>query len=458
MKCKKILGLSLLVVTMTLAGCAKSEPTDESFKTTANFELNTMINDSKDHYDLSVGYEDNFFLSDSEKYNKGLSVLSYSTALVSETAVKGKAFFETIQFKDITPVCYDVTPTKDTAAYILAHKSIAEYEVFAVSFRSTDYRSEWANNFLIGESGDHEGFALRANDASIELHRYIANHAGNRPVKIWITGYSRGGALANALANMLLRSNSFGIRGRDRLYAYTFEAPNCLAECVEYTCVHNVVNRADIVAQIPPTHYGLGKCGVTHYIEGLDTASVVHAFDEGITFPEFAVIGEGDEAIENETQLGEYLLNYIFNNKDSEGKDASEYTANTREQYKTRYQEGLTYMLGIAFSLSNETLLSIANDLSNLGLWVVLGLLSDETGQSLADFLKPYVVKDGITVDDAEFLFGCNTLLKAVAYVFMQAVLLYAVETYRPSLTRLLYMHYPEVNYALLLEMNRRLK
>ena len=57
-------------------------------------------------------------------------------------------------------------------------------------------------------------------DAYVELQ---SSQKGTASVKIWITGYSRAGAVANLVAARLDEDSSYSQKD---VYAYTFSAPN----------------------------------------------------------------------------------------------------------------------------------------------------------------------------------------------------------------------------------------
>ena len=91
---------------------------------------------------------------------------------------------------------------------------------------------------------------------------------------------------------------------------------------------------------------------------------------------------------------------------------------------------------------------AMMQDLQDLG-FGVLSVIS--SGENLYNFIKTYLDNDRIVYRDNVLLDSCDTLQKAIINLFMKVFLIYADETYKPSLTRLIDMHYPEVTYALLL-------
>ena len=85
-----------------------------------------------------------------------------------------------------------------------------------------------------------------------------------------------------------------------------------------------------------------------------------------------------------------------------------------------------------------------------------MGIIFDETGEGLADFLSPYLVQDNITFDSEALQSNCAVVAKGAMNLFMQVLLMYASNDYKGSLVRLIDMHYPEVTYVLLNNMHNK--
>ena len=119
----------------------------------------------------------------------------------------------------------------------------------------------------------HEGWYNAANKTIDYINEYISANRITGKIKVWIAGFSRGGATANLAAGLLdnkilndeeIFSNDVTLT-RDDLYAYTFEAPqgaNYNSETVEkpgselYNNIYNVVNPNDLVPKGQPQRSG----------------------------------------------------------------------------------------------------------------------------------------------------------------------------------------------------------
>ena len=434
---------------------SSSAPVKEYFKTDIAVQLDPGIKEAPEGetltpYNLSFKFDDEYFLSDPKEYNKDLSMLSLGASIATGDETGGNAFLNAAEFKDISAHDYDVTPTKDTMGYFMAHKTIDEYELVTVSFRGFNYAMEWANNFQIGKTGDHEGFAARGAEAYAAFKTYVSSYASGKSLKVWINGYSRAGALSNVLASLILRNNELPIT-QDNMFVYTFEAPASLDEpnALPYANVHNINNQADLITFIPPAEYSLYRCGVDYQIYDPNVSTIMKAFDPDTTIPEFQETDDLGTTVASDFELRDLLLNSIFNKEIEEGESTEAY-ANTREQYVDNYQTGLSNAIGYVFAMKASTRAAMLEDLQ-ADIFTALTVISDETGAALADFMKTYLDRDGIVYDAESLQADCAILIKGVQNLFLTLLSSFVGDgAAKNDLTRLLDMHYPETTYVLL--------
>ena len=455
-----------LISSFVLVGCKSKgtpepqlEPTEPSdtfvpLEKKVNVKMEKLLVGSDDLYTIEFDYSDSYFLDDARLYDKDLSLLSLGMALSATYLTWSQDFFRDTEFSDVLIHDLDKETTKDTLGYTFAHRTIKDHEVFAVAIRGHEYKREWANNFIIGEEGDHEGWLARTTELYSALSSYITQYKGEKPIKLWIAGYSRAGAISDMLASMIIRSDGINV-DPSNLYVYTFEAPASLTEehAVDNFCIHNIVNSADIVTYIPPTQYGLHRPGRDFEIYDMNFGTYVADFDSNITVPNFVTCKPSDfggQSITNDVEFAQYIINDIFADK---GDDTV--SAHTRELYVANYQTGLSYMIGLLFGLKTTTRTQAMSDLT-ANMMNVLLIISDTTGQKLSDFLKTYLDMDEIDYDEAELLANSAVMIKAVQNLFIKLLGFYTGE-YKNNLTRVLDMHYPEVTYTLLKEYHTKL-
>lgn len=444
---KKIILTTLLVFGITLTGCNKPAPGVPE-ENNLDAELIPYLNaNKKDNYKIHLTYKNSYFLADAKEYNPELSELSFGAAATASTKDITTKFFRDCYFNDITPVGYDETPTVNSSAYTFAHRTINEkYELIAVSFRWYDYKQEWVNNFTIGKTGDHEGFTARANETLTALKTYISEHLGERKLKLWFSGYSRGGGIANVLSSLILRGNAINVKDSD-MFVYTFEAPRGVsnANAVAYKNVHNIVNGGDIVQKFAPAEYNLTRCGIDHEVYSFYLSSLMDKFDPDVEIPEYVEATELEEAVLTDPDLVNYFLKKALT---YEVEDEPESSLKTREQFVDNYQPAVAYCIGVVFTLSDSIKNEIAADISAKGVFEILGILSN--GQSVFNYLKPFLDKDHYQYVETEMVNNLNIMLKFVLGPFMPVALMAVSNDYKGNLTRMIDSHYPESVYCLL--------
>ena len=178
----------------------------------------------------------------------------------------------------------------DTIGIAIAKKEISvgydTYTVIGMVLRSGGYFTEWGNNVWVGDGTKsdymHEGWYKAANKAIDFLNGYITENDITGDIKLWMAGFSRGGATTNLLAGILdnricrnqtIFDNDVRLAHND-LYAYTFEAPqgaNINSRTVDspkshtYDNIWNIVNPNDLVPKIPFSEWGFTRFGTDLY-------------------------------------------------------------------------------------------------------------------------------------------------------------------------------------------------
>ncbi len=119
--------------------------------------------------------------------------------------------------------------------------------------QNLDYNADWIGNLYLDSSlaGDekHPGFARPADKIYTNIQNYIKanNLSGN--IKYFITGHSRGAAVANLLSVKLMENGTES----SNIYNYNFACPDvaCKYKFQNYNNIFNLCNREDIVPFVP---------------------------------------------------------------------------------------------------------------------------------------------------------------------------------------------------------------
>ena len=203
-------------------------------------------------------YSDNYVKESGKVNNEHLLTMSYNLAL-STFEIRGSTYtsqlYKDIGFKNIQADDMNEETSLNTIGTVIAHKKIDNSNVIAVAIRGEKYDCEWGNNFIVGKSGNAKGFDDASKKVISRIKKYISdNNLDN--VKLWITGYSRAGAVAD-LIGVFINENleQFNITEND-LYVYTFETPAASVSSTIYDNIYVVKNKNDIIPMLYPKEWG----------------------------------------------------------------------------------------------------------------------------------------------------------------------------------------------------------
>ena len=148
-----------------------------------------------------------------------------------------------------------------------------DYTLIVLGVRGHNYGGEWYSNFDMGYEGDHAGFADARDKVLSFLKDYVAKYDITGPVKIWMTGYSRGAITANMVGGELDKGFNIGegisFDTRD-LYCYTYETPAGTADvnCHDavFCNIHNILNYNDFVPCVSFEAWGHARYGIDYYL------------------------------------------------------------------------------------------------------------------------------------------------------------------------------------------------
>jgi hypothetical protein len=161
-------------------------------------------------------------------------------------------------FTDISDPAYG----KDNVAYTFARKQIDGKTLVAVVIRGTNGSfpngPDWASNFKVNTDGLFTGKHLGFNTAMEKVYTELRNYLGGLPkdgkTVYWITGHSRGAAVANLLS---VKLSDQGV-SKYNVYNYNFAVPDVEVAFPSvfnafgaHDNIFNICNRNDLVSLIP---------------------------------------------------------------------------------------------------------------------------------------------------------------------------------------------------------------
>ena len=219
-------------------------------------------------------YTDEFFLSPPDKYDHDFARLSLGLSLSAFRDVLNKKtqddnliyFLQNAGFTDIETETYRKKPTADSIGYGLAQKKIGDTTVMVCAVCGGNYSAEWASNLTIGDLIRAEGFQDAAVKVKAAIDEYYERLSSKENVRLWITGFSRGGAVVNITAADCTASGAF-----DAVYAYTFATPRTTREPVAYANIFNIMQKEDVIPKVPLADWGYERYGVDLFIVSPET-------------------------------------------------------------------------------------------------------------------------------------------------------------------------------------------
>ena len=212
-----------------------------------------------DVHGVYVNFTPELLRQDARVYNHDLAIVS---AILSESAYNETRARENLRRLGFTDSSihqnYDIRHIHDVA-YTFAYHPDAN--TVAVVIRGTPgCPVEWAGNiselFL-------PGFALGATAIRLQLNQYLDSRGlDSNNLRFWITGHSRGAAVANHLGYMLTAPSPIGGISQERVFVYTFGGPRfipMLQPSVTRNNIFNFLNRDDPLAFLIPGHIMHGR-------------------------------------------------------------------------------------------------------------------------------------------------------------------------------------------------------
>jgi uncharacterized repeat protein (TIGR02543 family) len=247
-------------------------------------------------------YDDAYFYEKSSTYNEHLATMSLCLDLSSWGSydvggnyslkmTNARNLLAELGFKDFDHNYMDFSykgiagkPTEDSIGAVAASKAVKaggkDYTLIAVAIRGGVYEREWASNFTIGASGQHQGFSEARDQVVTFLQEYISENNISGDIKLWLTGYSRAAATANLVAGKIdegVVSFPGCTLALSDLYAYTFETPagalesDTNANSQVYNNIFNIINLNDLVPKVAPEAWLFDRYGTDQEIPSAET-------------------------------------------------------------------------------------------------------------------------------------------------------------------------------------------
>lgn len=277
---KRLCCLFMCMMLLCLFGILKQAYAEDI---EGNFQYTTSgVEKEPTEKTMTYSYRDSFFTCSSYDLNLDLAAMSIRMAFAGFGVGEESLPSHLLPLFDALSVQYDDSTihygkaSADSIGYAYGVRHISEDElVVCLVIRGGNYGDEWASNFTMGTGSTHQGFQQAAAMVSTELRSYLQTLPANRKISVWITGYSRGAAVANLVAYGLdgfAASGELGVIKPENIYAFCFECPltSKVAMPTEdntlYNNIFSFVNDLDPVTKVAPGRWGFQRYGVTYYL------------------------------------------------------------------------------------------------------------------------------------------------------------------------------------------------
>ena len=441
---KSLIAISVIPVMFAASlGCGNA-PLEDDFYTddtgAINFNVSAdyFFDGPSEEYEINVTYKDVLFKHSAEKFNKHLALFAFGNAVSTDRGDRVSKFYRNADFTDIyVSPSYNEVPTENSCAYAFACKNVGDAKLISVAMRSGNYGAEWAGNFAVGSSGNHENFDEKAHSIYLSLNSYLKTYE-NENLKLLVTGYSRGGGMANALAGIILSNKDFPI-AQENVYVYTFGSPRVIekSNVKAYKNVFNIINSADMITELIPKSFGFYRHGKDIDIYSETVEELLKSLSEDIYMPPFTARAK---TFSKDLEFTEYFIKSL-----TAYDENPQYALNTRENYFKNYEATISYILKTFFTLKSSTLRKIQNDFADKNTMFLLEFLKED---KLYEYLLPFIAEDGIIFSEEELRYHCGVIVNFIKYP--AAFLLSDFMLYKNNFSRMLSMHYPETAYVLM--------
>ena len=363
---KRILSLLLSVIILLcvcapFSGAVKAQPSDE---------LTFGCDWFNESYTYPFSYDDSYFPEDFSEYDHELAVYSISASMASFTSFDKddpdkniEDFFDKCGFETVS-YGYE-TEGYDTVGLAIGSKEIdfsgEKCTVLMIVVRSGNYGMEWGGNFRLGKGDNHLGFDIAKATALGYLNDYAGKNDFNGRVRAVVTGYSRGGSIAELMAAELddgSYTSSLGAQsdniaslglGKEDLCAYAFEPPQCTrsskAQDGVYSNIFNVINPNDYVPKFVGDIWGFTHFGRELFLPCAENTGRYGEYYEKVC-TEFDYIMEGTGKTANECFYSTAMSRSFGSMIDYVMDGFSNDVLKSRDYYVDRFESGAVFIAG----------------------------------------------------------------------------------------------------------------
>ena len=297
---KKFLSSVLIGAFFLGTSYPMSVSASDSSSITAEYPYYGFIEDSENPWESvydaldetdTIEYNDDYFSVASPGDHPELRAVSYALALagfenqadgypITGVHPKLTGFLNQLGFSDYESWDIESEENGHSFGTTIGKKTLEDGQtLIVVAPRNYNYMTEWLSNFNVGTDRDHNGFSESADLVVSRLGAYISEYNLSN-YKIWMVGYSRGGAVVDLAAKKINENlDSYEMEAND-FYVYTFGAPKASLTETNYTNIHDVKDGNDLLlGYVFPEEWGFYNTGAYEEIHPADLEITTSAID-----------------------------------------------------------------------------------------------------------------------------------------------------------------------------------
>lgn len=379
---------------------------------------------------IKYSYNEDVFKTESVNYSQEIRDLAFSLNLSSFSVSSDYEEADMQPFQVATALgykdpYYSFDEEIDDCTVFFAHKPVTisrtNYDILLVLINGWSYKRGWASNFTIGESGDHEGFIISADNVEQKILSYMNDKQMDAcNTKILITGYSRAAAVSNIISGHIdeaiagfgpLKDTTFKNFDYKNLYAYTFATPAGIlsetrARLENQNNIFNFILGNDVVPYVAPskevTTEGSGwdfvRYGTDYYLDNAEESVYNKAQEVFDSYeissyeykaaikvnPKNISFSDGTLSFVDMEDGEPIVVTELYKNFFKGLTSSEEFYGDVTRTKLNECKDAVRWLLVFAFSLDEVTrtalLEAIKSQFSNLGIIKILAIVTEIKG------------------------------------------------------------------------------
>ena len=233
-------------------------------------------------------YSDEMLMADARALSPDLAKVSVvlASAAYKKSAVNalldGMGFTQRSDYDSYATIADMGVPDYDKVAFTIATKEYNGFLLYCVPVKGTGANTEWLSDFNLGDPAENDGYHAGFYTAAkpiLSLLRGLFAADGHTPATrvVWLTGHSRGAAVANLVAGQLQSEDKYVSAAH--VFGYNFACPSVGQGKSGCNNIFNFNNAGDLIPLLPlQDAWGYSRYGIDIKQDLHERSSVTERF------------------------------------------------------------------------------------------------------------------------------------------------------------------------------------